>query len=95
MVSNADYANTYLKLVDRKHRRWNADLKIKSMRQSMSLVIVYFGFKDDPARPLNVRHHNIILGPRYEELLRGASMARCFGLEVNIITPADVTTNPR
>jgi len=27
---------------------------------------------------------------RFEELKRGASMARCFGLEVNIITPADV-----
>jgi 4-methylaminobutanoate oxidase (formaldehyde-forming) len=27
---------------------------------------------------------------RFEELVRGASMARCFGLEVDIITPADV-----
>jgi 4-methylaminobutanoate oxidase (formaldehyde-forming) len=27
---------------------------------------------------------------RFEELKRGASMARCFGLEVDIITPADV-----
>ena len=27
---------------------------------------------------------------RFEELKRGASMARCFGLEVDIITPADI-----
>src|SRR3954469_17951667 len=27
---------------------------------------------------------------RFEELRRGASMARVFGLEVNVITPADV-----
>jgi 4-methylaminobutanoate oxidase (formaldehyde-forming) len=27
---------------------------------------------------------------RFEELVRGASMARCFGLEVDVITPADV-----
>jgi 4-methylaminobutanoate oxidase (formaldehyde-forming) len=27
---------------------------------------------------------------RFEELTRGASMARCFGLDVDIITPADV-----
>ena len=34
----------------------------------MSLLVVYFGFKDTGA-PLNLKHHNIILGPRYEELL--------------------------
>jgi phytoene desaturase len=69
VVSNADYANTYLKLVNAAHRTWNADWKVKATRQSMSLVVVYFGFKDDPARPLDLRHHNIILGPRYEALL--------------------------
>jgi phytoene desaturase len=69
VVSNADYANTYLKLVDKRYRRWNSDWKVKATRQSMSLMVLYFGFKDDPARPLNLRHHNILLGPRYEELL--------------------------
>ena len=68
VVSNSDYANTYLKLIDPKHRKLNRDSVVKFRKQSMSLVVIYFGFTrrdDDP--PL--QHHNIILGPRYEELL--------------------------
>ena len=34
----------------------------------MSLVVIYFGFKKTE-QDLDLRHHNIILGPRYEELL--------------------------
>jgi len=68
VVSNSDYANTYLKLIAPEHRRINRDSLVKFRKQSMSLVVIYFGFskhKDDP--PL--QHHNIILGLRYEELL--------------------------
>lgn len=68
VVSNADYATTYLRLVDRKYRRWQPDLRVKLARQSMSLVVVYFGFRA-AGLALDLRHHNIILGPRYEELL--------------------------
>ncbi|MEL6348115.1 MAG: phytoene desaturase family protein [Myxococcota bacterium] len=69
VVSNGDYAHTYMNLIDSKHRRWNPDWRIKAMNYSMSLIVIYFGFKDDPDRPLDLRHHNIILGPRYEALL--------------------------
>ena len=68
VVSNADYANTYLKLIAPEFRRINRDSLVKFRKQSMSLVVIYFGYTrrdDDP--PL--QHHNIILGPRYEELL--------------------------
>lgn len=68
VVSNGDYAHTYLKMVDPGLRTWNADIKVKNTKQSMSLVVVYFGFKKTDA-PLDLRHHNIILGPRYEALL--------------------------
>lgn len=68
VISNGDFAHTYSKLIDKKHRFWNSDLRIKAMRYSMSLVVIYFGFKKGP-EPLDLRHHNIILGPRYEELL--------------------------
>ena len=66
VCSNADFAHTYLDLVDKKHRtvpKW----RIKSMKYSMSLVVIYFGFKKRES--LDLQHHNIILGPRYEELL--------------------------
>ncbi len=68
VVSNSDYANTYLELIAPEHRKINRDSLVKFRKQSMSLVVIYFGFtrhQDDP--PL--QHHNIILGPRYEELL--------------------------
>jgi len=70
VVSNADYANTYLKLIEPQYRFWQSDLIVKNRPQSMSLVVIYFGFKADGNEGQKLRHHNIILGPRYEELLR-------------------------
>jgi phytoene desaturase len=69
VVSNADYATTYTKLIDKKHRFWNPDWKVRNMRYSMSLVVIYFGFSKREGETLDLQHHNIILGPRYEELL--------------------------
>ncbi|MCB9797349.1 MAG: phytoene desaturase [Alphaproteobacteria bacterium] len=69
VASNADYGTTYMKMIPARCRTWNPDLRVKKMRWSMSLVVIYFGFRDDPARPLDLRHHNILLGPRYEGLL--------------------------
>lgn len=69
VISNGDYAHTYMTLIEPKHRRWNPDWRVKGMQYSMSLIVIYFGFRDDPENPLDLRHHNIILGPRYEELL--------------------------
>ncbi len=68
VVSNGDYAMTYLRLIDRAHRRINNDLRVRLARQSMSLVVIYFGFRADP-RDAQLRHHTIIFGPRYEGLL--------------------------
>jgi phytoene desaturase len=69
VVSNADYATTYMKLIPKSCRRWNPDWKVKAMQYSMSLVVIYFGFKKEEGEELDLQHHNIILGPRYEELL--------------------------
>lgn len=67
VVSNGDYASTYLNLIDKEHRFWNRDVVVKARKQSMSLFVIYFGFRAPPE--LDLQHHNIILGPRYEELL--------------------------
>jgi phytoene desaturase len=68
VVSNGDYANTYMNLIPAKYRFWQSDARVKISPQSMSLVVVYFGFRDQG--DLDLKHHNIILGPRYEELLK-------------------------
>ncbi len=66
VVSNADSAYTYERLLaPRDRRRWT-DRKLARARYSMSLFVWYFGTSrkyDD------VAHHTILLGPRYEELL--------------------------
>lgn len=68
VISNADYATTYLKLIDKAHRTINRDALVKFRKQSMSLMVIYFGYEKRENDP-DLRHHNIILGPRYEALL--------------------------
>ncbi len=68
VASNGDYAGTY-GLVAKKHRRFHPDLRLKLAKQSMSVVVIYFGFRADAELDRNLRHHNILLGPRYAGLL--------------------------
>lgn len=68
VISNADWANTYQKLLLPHNRRINSNKRVELTKQSMSLLVIYFGFRDTV--PVELAHHNIILGPRYEELLR-------------------------
>jgi phytoene desaturase len=70
VASNADYVHTYRTLIDRRERWMHADARLALSRASMSVVVIYFGFRADGYAPLDLRHHNIVLGPRYEELLK-------------------------
>jgi len=66
VVSNADIASTYQKMVAPEHRRRWTNRKLNGMRYSMSLFVIYFGTRkkyDD------VQHHTILLCERYKELL--------------------------
>lgn len=66
VVSNADVANTYRKLIDPRHRRKYTDRRLERMRYSMGLWVVYFGTRRQYPE---LRHHTIILSPHYRELL--------------------------
>ncbi|GMA16783.1 phytoene desaturase [Deinococcus metallilatus] len=93
VVSNGDWANTYLKRVPPQARLVNSDLRVKAARQSMSLLVIYFGFRDD-GRPLNLRHHNIILGPRYEALLREIFGQKVLGTDFSQYLHVPTLTDP-
>ncbi|WP_102127525.1 phytoene desaturase family protein [Deinococcus planocerae] len=93
VVSNGDWANTYLKMVAPQARLVNTDLRVKAAKQSMSLIVVYFGFRDD-GTPLDLRHHNIILGPRYEELLREIFGERVLGVDFSQYLHVPTLTDP-
>jgi phytoene desaturase len=67
VISNADTAATYHRLVAPEHRRVWSDRKLERARYSMSLFVWYFGTHK---RYEDVPHHMLVLGPRYEELLR-------------------------
>lgn len=67
VVSNADVANTYRKLIKPEHRKKWTDRRLERMRYAMSLVVIYFGTN---RKYDHLPHHSIVLGPRYEGLLR-------------------------
>ena len=66
VVSNADAAWTYQKLIAPEHRKVWTDAKVNKSKYSMSLFVWYFG--TDKQYP-DVPHHMILLGKRYKELL--------------------------
>lgn len=66
VVSNADVANLYRKLIKPEHRRKWTNRKIESMRYSMGLFLIYFG--TNRTYP-DIAHHSIVLSERYKELL--------------------------
>lgn len=66
VVSNADSAWTYRKLLPGITRKRWTDRRIDRARYSMSLFVWYFGTR---RRYEDVAHHTILLGPRYRGLL--------------------------
>jgi phytoene desaturase len=68
IVSNADVAHTYRKLIPAQYRRKNTDRKLEGMRYSMGLFVIYFGTKRRYT-DTDLAHHNIILSDRYKPLL--------------------------
>ena len=93
VVSNADYATTYMKLIDKAHRRINRDMVVKFRKQSLSLMVIYFGYKKAEGDP-DLQHHNIILGPRYEELLTDIFERKILGSDFSQYLHIPTLTDP-
>lgn len=66
IVSNADAAWTYSRLLSEHKRKHWTDARLKRQHYSMSLFVWYFGTN---RRYDSVYHHTMVLGPRYRELL--------------------------
>ena len=97
VVSNADMANTYRRLIPEELRRRFSDRRIERMRHSMSLFVVYFGTKRRYADS-GLAHHNILLGERYRELLAdifdNKVLADDFSLYLHMPTLTDSSLAP-
>ncbi len=95
VVSNADSAWTYRKLLPPNMRRRWTDRKLDRSRYSMGLFLWYFGTN---RRYGEVAHHTILLGPRYRELLRDIFrrkvLAEDFSLYLHRPTATDTSLAP-
>lgn len=95
VVSNADVATTYRDLLPAKFRKRNTNRRFEKMQFSMSLFVIYFGTN---RRYDNVGHHEIIMGPRYEALLKDVfttkRLAPDFSLYLHRPTATDLSLAP-
>lgn len=97
IVSNADVAYTYRNMIAPQHRRVYTDRKLERMKYAMSLFVIYFGTKRRYT-DTSLKHHNIILGPRYKGLLddifKHHTLAEDFSLYLHMPTLNDPSLAP-
>ncbi|MFM7460834.1 MAG: phytoene desaturase [Burkholderiales bacterium] len=95
VVSNADAAWTYRKMIEPEHRHRWTNSRIEKSKYSMSLFVWYFGTKRQYP---DVEHHTILLGPRYKELLtdifKNKVVAEDFSLYLHRPTATDSSLAP-
>jgi phytoene desaturase len=95
VISNADSAHTYGKLLPERYRRRWTDKRLARARFSMGLFVWYFGTK---RRYEDVAHHSILLGPRFRGLLHDIFhrkiLADDFSLYLHRPTATDTSLAP-
>ncbi len=91
VVSNADSATTYKRLLpDHRRKRWT-DAKLDRARYSMSLFVWYFG--TDRQYP-EVPHHMIMLGDRYKDLLKDIFSRKILADDYSLYLHRPTATDP-
>lgn len=95
VVCNGDVVRAYRDLVPARARRANTDARLSRYRHGMSLFVLYFG---TDRRYDDIAHHEILLGPRYRELLQDIFdrrfLADDFSLYLHRPTATDPTLAP-
>ena len=91
VVSNGDVATTYMELIPAAVRRKNSDRRMKKLRYSMSLFVIYFGTN---RRYENVAHHEILMGPRYEALLEDIFTRKSLSDDFSLYLHRPTATDP-
>jgi len=91
VVSNADSAWTYRRLLPPDVRRRWSNRRIERARYSMSLFVWYFG--TDRTYP-GVPHHTILLGPRYRELLTDIFERKVLASDFSLYLHRPTATDP-
>jgi phytoene desaturase len=91
VVSNADPTVVYSRMLDAKHLSWRRGQRALGKRQSMSLFVGYFATK---RRYPDTRHHTIVLGPRYGELLEDIFERKILAADFSLYLHRPGATDP-
>lgn len=91
VVSNADPAFVYTRLVAAQHRRWNRDFVVEQRKLSMGLFVGYFGARGTWPQ---LAHHTIILGRRYRELLEDIFERKILADDFSLYLHAPTRSDP-
>jgi phytoene desaturase len=91
IISNADPAHLYGHMLDRANTKLSARLKTRFARKSMGLFVLYFGAD---RQWHDVAHHTIVLGPRYEGLLKDIFERKTLAEDMSIYLHRPTATDP-
>jgi len=91
VVSNADTAWTYRKLLPAAARHRWTDKKLDRASYSMGLFVWYFGTSRQYP---DVKHHTILLGPRYRDLLKDIFKRRILAEDFSLYLHRPTATDP-
>ena len=91
IVCNGDVVRCYRDLLPRAARSVNSDRRLERYRQSMSLFVLYFGTN---RRYDDVAHHEILLGPRYRELLEDVFDRKVLADDFSLYLHRPTATDP-
>jgi phytoene desaturase len=96
VASNGEVVHTYDRLLGHHPRGREAARRLKQRRFSMSLFVLYFGLRGAP--PAELRHHTILFGPRYKELVQaicgGQPLQEDFSLYLHAPSVSDPSLAP-
>lgn len=93
VVSNADVMHTYNRLYGQLPRGQRMARRLARSRWSMGLFVLYFG--TDRLYRDQVRHHTILFGPRYRELVRDIFYGHQLQDDFSLYLHAPTVTDPQ
>lgn len=91
VVCNGDIAQAYRTLIPAHARPGMSDRKIERYRYSMSLFVIYFGTNRQYP---DLAHHEILLGPRYRELLEDIFERKLLADDFSLYLHRPTATDP-
>jgi phytoene desaturase len=91
VVCNGDLVQAYRTLIPANKRPKMPNRKVENLRHSMSLFVIYFGTNRQYD---NIAHHEIIMGPRYKELLEDIFERKILSDDFSLYLHRPTATDP-